>query len=140
MLLASLGALGVVYGDIGTSPLYAMKECLAFPTSPHAIVSTAETLGPNVLGVLSLIFWSLAIVVSLKYVVLVLRASNNGEGGTMALMALASKSTHDKPRVHRALIVMGILGAALFFGDGIKGLEIFHMLRCRCCHNRNIRV
>ncbi|WP_047786927.1 potassium transporter Kup [Variovorax paradoxus] len=107
----TLGALGVVYGDIGTSPLYAVREVF------HA--GHVDPTRDNVLGVLSLIFWSLAIVVSLKYVALVLRASNNGEGGTMALMALASKSTHDKPRVHRALIVMGILGAALFFGDGI---------------------
>lgn len=107
----TLGALGVVYGDIGTSPLYAVREVF------HAghVVPTRE----NVLGVLSLIFWSLAIIVSLKYVALVLRAHNNGEGGTMALMALASRSTQDRPRVHRALIVMGILGAALFYGDGI---------------------
>ena len=107
----TLGALGVVYGDIGTSPLYAVREVF------HA--GHVEPTRDNVLGVLSLIFWSLAIIVSLKYVALVLRANNNGEGGTMALMALASKSTHDKPRVHRALIVMGILGAALFYGDGI---------------------
>lgn len=107
----TLGALGVVYGDIGTSPLYAVREVF------HA--GHVDPTRNNVLGVLSLIFWSLAIVVSLKYVALVLRASNNGEGGTMALMALASKSTHDKPRVHRALIVMGILGAAMFYGDGI---------------------
>lgn len=107
----TLGALGVVYGDIGTSPLYAVREVF------HAghVVPTRE----NVLGVLSLIFWSLAVIVSLKYVALVLRAHNNGEGGTMALMALASRSTQDRPRVHRALIVMGILGAALFYGDGI---------------------
>jgi KUP system potassium uptake protein len=107
----TLGALGVVYGDIGTSPLYAVREVF------HA--GHVQVTRDNVLGVLSLIFWTLAIVVSLKYVVLVLRASNNGEGGTMALMALASKSTHDRPRVHRALIVMGILGAALFYGDGV---------------------
>jgi KUP system potassium uptake protein len=107
----TLGALGVVYGDIGTSPLYAVREVF------HA--GHVEPTRDNVLGVLSLIFWSLAIIVSLKYVALVLRAHNNGEGGTMALMALASKSTHDKPRVHRALILMGILGAALFYGDGI---------------------
>ncbi|VTU21481.1 potassium transport protein Kup [Variovorax sp. PBL-H6] len=107
----TLGALGVVYGDIGTSPLYAVREVF------HA--GHVDPTRDNVLGVLSLIFWSLAIVVSLKYVALVLRANNNGEGGTMALMALASTSTHDKPRVHRALIIMGILGAALFYGDGI---------------------
>ncbi len=107
----TLGALGVVYGDIGTSPLYAVREVF------HA--GHVEVTRDNVLGVLSLIFWTLAIVVSLKYVALVLRAHNNGEGGTMALMALASKSTQDRPRVHRALIAMGILGAALFYGDGV---------------------
>jgi KUP system potassium uptake protein len=107
----TLGAIGVVYGDIGTSPLYAVREVF------HAghVVPTRE----HVLGVLSLIFWSLAVIVSLKYVALVLRANNNGEGGTMALMALASKSTSDHPRARRALIAMGILGAALFYGDGI---------------------
>ena len=77
----TLGALGVVYGDIGTSPLYAVREVF------HA--GHVEPTRDHVLGVLSLIFWTLAIVVSLKYVVLVLRAHNNGEGGTMALMALA---------------------------------------------------
>jgi KUP system potassium uptake protein len=107
----TLAALGVVFGDIGTSPLYAVREVF------HAghVVPTRE----HVLGVLSLIFWSLTIVVSLKYVVLVLRANNNGEGGTMALMALASQSLQERPRLRQALIVMGILGAALFYGDGI---------------------
>jgi KUP system potassium uptake protein len=103
--------IGVVYGDIGTSPLYAVREVF------HA--GHVEPTRDHVLGVLSLIFWTLAIVVSLKYVVLVLRAHNNGEGGTIALMALASRSTHDKPRAHRVLLFMGILGAALFYGDGI---------------------
>jgi KUP system potassium uptake protein len=107
----TLAARGVVFGDIGTSPLYAVREVF------HAghVVPTRE----HVLGVLSLIFWSLAIVVSLKYVALVLRASNNGEGGTMALMALASQSLQERPALRRAVIVMGILGAALFYGDGI---------------------
>jgi KUP system potassium uptake protein len=106
-----LAALGVVFGDIGTSPLYAVREVF------HAghVVPTRE----HVLGVLSLIFWSLALVVSLKYVTLVLRANNNGEGGTMALMALASQSLQERPGLRRALIVMGIMGAALFYGDGI---------------------
>ena len=107
----TLGALGVVYGDIGTSPLYAVREVFH---AGHVPVTPA-----NVLGVLSLIFWSLALVVSLKYVALVLRAHNNGEGGTMALMALASRSTQGRPRLHGVLIVMGIAGAALFYGDGI---------------------
>jgi KUP system potassium uptake protein len=107
----TLGALGVVYGDIGTSPLYAVREVF------HA--GHVDPTPAHVLGILSLIFWSLAIVVSLKYVALVLRASNNGEGGTIALMALASQALQQRPRLRRALIVMGILGAALFYGDGI---------------------
>ena len=107
----TLGALGVVYGDIGTSPLYALKEVFA---TKHAEINV-----PDVLGVLSLVFWTLTIIVSLKYVALILRANNNGEGGTMALMALATQATKDRPRLRFSLIVMGILGAALFYGDGI---------------------
>ncbi|MEI7464595.1 MAG: potassium transporter Kup [Burkholderiales bacterium] len=107
----TLGALGVVYGDIGTSPLYALKEVFA---TKHAALTE-----PDILGVLSLVFWTLTVIVSLKYVTLILRANNNGEGGTMALMALASQATQDRPRLRHALIVMGILGAALFYGDGV---------------------
>ena len=107
----TLGAIGVVYGDIGTSPLYALKEVFA---TKHA-----ELVRPDILGVLSLVFWTLTFIVSLKYVVLVLRAHNNGEGGTMALMALASHATQQQPRLRQVLIVMGILGAALFYGDGV---------------------
>ncbi|HZT54780.1 MAG TPA: potassium transporter Kup [Burkholderiaceae bacterium] len=107
----TLGALGVVYGDIGTSPLYALREVFA---TKHASLSQ-----PDILGVLSLVFWTLTIIVSLKYVVLIMRANNNGEGGTMALMALSSHATKDRPRMRSALIVMGILGAALFYGDGV---------------------
>ena len=76
----TLGALGVVYGDIGTSPLYALREVFA---TKHATLSQ-----PDILGVLSLVFWTLTVIVSLKYVALILRANNNGEGGTMALMAM----------------------------------------------------
>lgn len=107
----TLGALGVVYGDIGTSPLYALKE--VFNTG-HAAATH-----DHILGVLSMVFWTLTVIVSFKYVALVLRAANNGEGGTMALMALASSATESKPRLRYALIVMGILGAALFYGDGV---------------------
>ena len=107
----TLGALGVVYGDIGTSPLYALREVFA---SKHATLSQ-----PDILGVLSLVFWTLTIIVTLKYVTLVLRANNNGEGGTMALMALSLHAIKDRPRMRSALIVMGILGAALFYGDGV---------------------
>jgi len=107
----TLGALGVVYGDIGTSPLYALREVFA---TKHATLSE-----PDILGVLSLVFWTLTVIVTLKYVTLIMRANNNGEGGTMALMALSSQATRDRPRLRNALIVMGILGAALFYGDGV---------------------
>ncbi|HEX7281126.1 MAG TPA: potassium transporter Kup [Vicinamibacterales bacterium] len=105
-------ALGVVYGDIGTSPLYAIRECF---NGPHAVAVTHD----HVLGVLSLIFWALVIVVSVKYLVFVLRADNHGEGGILALTAFA---TPIKPtgRSERAwLIYLGIFGAALLYGDGI---------------------
>jgi len=107
----TLGALGVVYGDIGTSPLYALREVFA---TKHATLSE-----PDILGVLSLVFWTLTVIVTLKYVTLIMRANNNGEGGTMALMALSSQATRDRPRLRNALIVMSILGAALFYGDGV---------------------
>ncbi len=101
----------MVYGDIGTSPLYALREVFA---TKHATLSQ-----PDILGVLSLVFWTLTVIVSLKYVALILRANNNGEGGTMALMAMSSNMTRDKPRLRLGLIVLGILGAALFYGDGV---------------------
>jgi KUP system potassium uptake protein len=110
--IASLGALGVVYGDIGTSPLYAMKECLA---GPHGVAPTPA----NVLGVLSLMFWALTLVVTLKYLVFVLRADNKGEGGILALAALLEGSA---PRARRGRIaiplLLGLFGAGLLFGDG----------------------
>ena len=107
----TLGALGVVYGDIGTSPLYALREVFA---TKHASLTQAD-----ILGVLSLVFWTLTVIVTLKYVTLILRANNNGEGGTMALMALSSLATRERPRLRTTLIVMGIMGAALFYGDGV---------------------
>ena len=107
----TLGAIGVVYGDIGTSVLYAFKEVFA---SGHVPINTE-----NVLGVLSLFFWALTIVVSIKYVVLIMRADNHGEGGLMALLAMASVSTKSKPRVRGFLMALGIFGVALFFGDGV---------------------
>jgi KUP system potassium uptake protein len=107
----TLGAIGVVYGDIGTSVLYAFKEVFA---SGHVPITEA-----NVLGVLSLFFWALTVIVSLKYVVLIMRADNNGEGGLMALLALASLSTKNNPRVRGILLTLGVFGVALFFGDGV---------------------
>ena len=108
---ALLAVLGVVYGDIGTSPLYAFKASLDHFTSQ----GVAEF---EILGILSLIFWSLIIVVTLKYVVLVMRADNRGEGGILALMALAQRATSEG-RGRYVLTIIGIIGACLFFGDGI---------------------
>ncbi|MBI3149322.1 MAG: potassium transporter Kup [Betaproteobacteria bacterium] len=109
----SLTALGVVYGDIGTSPLYAIKE--VFGGAHHPVPITPE----NVLGMLSLIFWSLMVVVSLKYVLFITRADNKGEGGIMALMALALHPIKAGTPQRRALIILGLFGAALFYGDGV---------------------
>jgi KUP system potassium uptake protein len=105
----SLLALGVVYGDIGTSPLYALRECFG----PHGV--PVETL--SVFGVLSLVFWSLTLIVSGKYLLHILRADNHGEGGILALMAL-SVSHEQRPRSRRVLLMLGVLGAALLYGDG----------------------
>ncbi|MEO5844699.1 MAG: KUP/HAK/KT family potassium transporter, partial [Caldimonas sp.] len=107
----TLGALGIVYGDIGTSPLYALKEVFAnghVPLTPD-----------NIYGVLSLVFWTITVIVSIKYVVLILRADNNGEGGLIAMLALASQAVKDKPALRRRLLMLGIFGTAIFFGDGI---------------------
>ena len=107
----TLGAIGVVYGDIGTSPLYALKQVFAnghVPLTPD-----------NVYGVLSLVFWTITVVVSIKYVVLILRADNNGEGGLIAMLALASQAVKDRPALRRRLLFIGIFGTAIFFGDGV---------------------
>ncbi len=108
----TLVALGVVFGDIGTSPLYAIREVF----HPHHGVGLTHE---NIIGSLSLMFWSMMMVVSLKYVALVLRADNRGEGGIMALLALAATSVRDMPRLRRILMMVGVFGAALFFGDGV---------------------
>jgi KUP system potassium uptake protein len=107
----ALGAIGVVYGDIGTSPLYTLNQTLTH----DGMVPTPE----NIYGVLSLIFWAQILVVSLKYVVFVMRADNKGEGGIMALMALAQRSVRDQPRLRWILAILGIFGASLFYGDGV---------------------
>jgi KUP system potassium uptake protein len=107
----ALGAIGVVYGDIGTSPLYAFQQVFVSAQVPV----TTE----NILGVLSLFFWTLTIIVSIKYVALIMRADNLGEGGLMSLLALASQSVKSKPRAHAVLLVAGVFGVALFFGDGV---------------------
>ncbi len=107
----TLGAVGVVYGDIGTSPLYAFKEVFA-----HGHVPLTPA---NIYGVLSLMFWTLTVIVSLKYVVLILRADNNGEGGLIAMLALASQAVKHRPRLRSKLLLLGIFGTAIFFGDGV---------------------
>ena len=107
----TLGAIGVVYGDIGTSVLYAVKEVFG---SGHVPLTTA-----NIYGILSIFFWTLTSIVSIKYVVLVLRADNNGEGGLVAMLALASQAVKDKPKLRSVLLAVGIFGTALFYGDGV---------------------
>jgi KUP system potassium uptake protein len=124
----SIAAIGVVYGDIGTSPLYTLKEVF---NPAHGISTSHE----NVLGILSLIFWSLLIVVSLKYVVFIMRADNKGEGGIMALIALMQRVVSEDSKLRWPLLMLGLFGGALFFGDGlitpaisvlsaVEGLEI----------------
>ena len=107
----TLGAIGVVYGDIGTSVLYSVKEVFGSGHVPF----TPE----NVYGILSIFFWTLTVIVSLKYVVLVLRADNNGEGGLVAMLALASQSVKDRPQLRKVLLLLGIFGTCLFYGDGV---------------------
>lgn len=110
-LAGVLGVLGIVYGDIGTSPLYALKTTVS-------IVNERQVAAGEVLGILSLVFWSLILIVTLKYVLLVLRADNGGEGGVLALMALAQRVTAGS-RAAAALGLVGVFGACLFFGDGV---------------------
>ena len=107
----TLAAIGVVYGDIGTSPLYALKEVFA-----HGRVPLTPD---NILGILSLVFWTLTVVVSLKYVALILRADNHGEGGLIAMLALATQAVKDRPVLRTRLLMLGIFGTAIFFGDGV---------------------
>jgi len=106
----TFASFGIVFGDIGTSPLYALRECFS---GTHAIPVTEG----NVLGVLSLIFWSLIITVSLKYLVFVMRADNGGEGGILALVALVR--ARPTRRATPVLIAIGLFGAALLYGDGM---------------------
>jgi KUP system potassium uptake protein len=107
----TLGAIGVVYGDIGTSVLYAMKEVFG---SGHV-----EFTPDNIYGILSIFFWTLTVIVSIKYVALVLRADNNGEGGLVAMLALASMAVKDRPVLRQRMLIVGIFGTCLFYGDGV---------------------
>lgn len=128
LAVLALAALGVVYGDIGTSPLYAVKEVFA---GNHPIPVTEA----NIYGSLSLFFWALVIIVSIKYVIFIMRADNRGEGGIMAMIALALHDAQGKPKQMKAIMIVGILGAAMFYGDGmvtpamsvlsaVEGLEV----------------
>ena len=112
MAALSLGALGIVYGDIGTSPLYAIRSCVS---GAHAVAATPE----NVYGILSLVAWSLVLVVALKYLVFVLRADNQGEGGVLALFAMLTPSQAKAGRGLAVLLMMGLFGAGLLYGDGV---------------------
>ena len=123
-----VGALGVVFGDIGTSPLYTLRTAF---TGTHALSLTSQ----NVLGVLSVIFWALVVVVTLKYITLIMRADNHGEGGILALTALVARGLEGAPRRRWWLVGFGIFGAAMFYGDGmitpaisvlgaVEGLEV----------------
>jgi len=108
-----LAAIGVVFGDIGTSPLYALKECFSpehgIPYSPEAVM-----------GIISMIFWSLILIVTVKYVVFVLRADNNGEGGVLSLMALALRATRsDRKKISAGLLMLGALGACMLLGESV---------------------
>jgi len=108
----TIAAIGVVFGDIGTSPIYTMREAF----SPrYGLAASAD----NVLGVLSLIFWALIIVVTVKYVFFMMRANNRGEGGMMALLALVLRATKRGSAKRLLLITLGLFGAAMFYGDGI---------------------
>jgi KUP system potassium uptake protein len=109
-----IGALGVVFGDIGTSPIYALKECFS-PQSAHSVEATAE----HVVGVVSLILWALILLICVKYLGFILRADNKGEGGVLSLMALASHGLADPGRRRAVIVLLGLFGAALLFGDGM---------------------
>ncbi len=108
----ALAALGIVYGDIGTSPLYTIKECFQ---GAHAVPANPE----NIMGVMSLVFWSLMIVVSLKYVVFILRADNRGEGGIFALLAMLKAGPAARRRHWPRMLILAAFGAALLYGDGV---------------------
>ena len=125
----ALAALGVVFGDIGTSPLYTMKE--VFSAGHHPLLLNPT----NMYGILSLITWALILIVSIKYVAFIMRADNRGEGGIMALLALASRNTEGNRSKQRNIMLLGILGACMFYADGmitpaisvlsaVEGLEI----------------
>jgi KUP system potassium uptake protein len=119
----ALGAVGVVFGDIGTSPLYAMREALRHSRA-------AEDPRLAVLGVVSLVVWTLTLIVTIKYIVFLMRADNRGEGGTLALMALAQRAVG---RRTRTIFILGVAGAALFYGEGVITPAISVLSASSCC-------
>src|SRR5256885_4108948 len=129
MAALTLGALGIVFGDIGTSPLYALQA--VFSADNHAVKATEA----DVYGVISLVFWSITIIVSVKYLTFIMRADNDGEGGIMALIALIQQVRLTSRAAKVALVLLGVFGASLFYGDGmitpaisvlsaVEGLEV----------------
>src|SRR3954447_8652715 len=129
LAVLSLGALGIVFGDIGTSPLYALQT--VFAADEHAVRPTES----GVYGVISLVFWAITLIVSVKYVTLVMRADNHGEGGIMALIALVRSVRVRRRGTKLGLVALGVFGASLFYGDGmitpaisvlsaVEGLEV----------------
>ncbi len=113
LAVLSLGALGIVFGDIGTSPLYALQT--VFAADEHAVRPTES----GVYGVISLVFWAITLIVSIKYVALIMRADNEGEGGIMALIALIREKGLQRRFAQVTLVALGIFGASLFYGDGM---------------------
>lgn len=137
-----IGAVGVVFGDIGTSPLYSLKECFS---PDHGIPFSSGA----VLGIISMLFWAMVIVVSLKYVLFVMRADNNGEGGILALMALSLRTANTDSRRMSLLMMLGVFGACMFYGDAVitPAISVLSAMegwrsprpRCRrlCCRSRS---
>src|SRR3954452_10137398 len=130
LAVLSLGALGIVFGDIGTSPLYALQT--VFAADEHAVRPTES----GVYGVISLVFWAIMAIVSIKYVTLIMRADNEGEGGIMALIELIRQKGMQRRLAQVTLVALGIFGASLFYGDGmippaiavlsgVEGIEVF---------------
>ena len=112
LIALAFGAIGVVFGDIGTSPLYALKACF---DPDHGIPMTTE----SIYGVISMVFWAFIVVVSLKYVLFVMRANNHGEGGILSLMALALRTAKSGSKRAGTIMMVGVLGACLFYGDAV---------------------
>ena len=122
-----IGAIGIVYGDIGTSPIYAFRETFA----GHHVLKVDQL---HIFGVLSLMFWSMMIIVTLKYVTIIMRADNKGEGGSLALLALINRTLSGKKKWTSGVVMLGVFATALFYGDSmitpavtVLGLSLIHI-------------